>query len=134
MSHDPRESPTHGLVQSHARAFPCHPIETETWVRGWTREGHDSRNSPPPLSRARSGSPAEVDGWNDERFDGEGDRARAMRDGDARWSTREDDGDDDATREDDGEVRARGRRRERETTREGVRRLKVRGFPRWVTR
>jgi hypothetical protein len=56
-----------------------------------------------------------------------------MRDGDARWSTREDDDDDDATREDDGEVRARGRRRERETTREGVRRLKVRGFPRWVT-
>jgi len=62
-----------------------------------------------------------------------------MRDGDARWSTREDEDDDDATREDDGEVRARRTRegddakRARRDARGGAA-AKVRGFARWVTR
>jgi hypothetical protein len=72
LSHDPRESQTHRLVQSHARTSPWDPIEPEAWMPGpavcGTRAGHDSRKVPPtpgsPVPRARvvPGSPAEVDG------------------------------------------------------------------------
>ena len=103
----------------------------------------DSRGSPltkqsPPLGPrvpAPASAPAEVDGWNDERFDGEGDRARAMRDGDDDDAMREDEDDDDAMREDDGEVRARETTTRRATRRErgcGGRKFGV--SREWVTR
>jgi len=80
VSHDPRESQTHRLVQSHARASPWDPIETENWMRGSrARPGvglarvttHEKSPPPPgwsptPRARVGPGSPAEVDGWNDE--------------------------------------------------------------------
>ena len=96
-----------------------------------------TKQSPPlgPRVPAPASAPAEVDGWNDERFDGEGDRARAMRDGDDDDAMREDEDDDDAMREDDGEVRARETTTRRATRRErgcGGRKFGV--SREWVTR